>query len=569
MLRWLGIILTVSLSHCLFLNLVDGHAAENPEKLAAEGRFDLLSDDETGDLTSGDSDTAGVKVERMNWLPAKNQSLGFVVSGPISYRGWREWRVSFVPKNNGRVTLTLKGPWEQSPSGEIYRQLVLWDAIEVTGGKLANGSFEESERGAQGAKRVGWDSHGGGWVMLYPKPPPVDGKVIAKTWHDGAMQTQITVEGGKRVTIKLHVCAYRHPGSVEIKPIAERNTPAHRAAQRFRRGANFGNELEVPPGQDWGAKHSAQDVEHVKAEGFDHIRLPIAWHHYAAGSDFRLSQEIFDKVDLLVAAAVKNRLGIILNIHHFDRFTSNPTGELDKFLKLWRQIAEHYADRGDLVAFELLNEPKDAATTEVLNPIYAEAIKVIRQTNLNRTIFVGPGKWNSAFELSNLRLSDDDLNLIVTVHCYEPFYFTHQGASWAGADAKTTGIRFPGPPDKPLVLDPDLKLNSSVVDWIERYNTLPTAKNPSSPSAFRGHVAEATEWSVYYGRPIHFGEFGAFERADAASRANYYREFRETLDQANLGWAIWDWKAGFRYWDAKASQPLPGLREALFPKTEQ
>jgi hypothetical protein len=82
------------------------------------------------------------------------------------------------------------------------------------------------------------------------------------------------------------------------------------------------------------------------------------------------------------------------------------------------------------VAFEFINEPKDAATTTVLNPIYAEAIRQIRVSNPSRTLFVGPGQWNSINELSNLRLPDDDENLIVTVHCYDPFLFTHQGACW-------------------------------------------------------------------------------------------------------------------------------------------
>src|SRR2546430_13012370 len=52
--------------------------------------------------------------------------------------------------------------------------------------------------------------------------------------------------------------------------------------------------LEAPPGQDWGARYSEQDFVHIEAEGFDHVRLPIGWHHYAgqwAGGRGRIRSE--------------------------------------------------------------------------------------------------------------------------------------------------------------------------------------------------------------------------------------------------------------------------------------
>jgi hypothetical protein len=58
-------------------------------------------------------------------------------------------------------------------------------------------------------------------------------------------------------------------------------------------------------------------------------------------------------------------------------------------------------------------------------------------------------------------------------------------------------------------------------------------------------------------------------KADQASRARFYGAFRQALDAAGIGWAVWDWKSGFNYWDAKARQPLPGMREALFPAKAQ
>ncbi|MFM9966593.1 MAG: glycoside hydrolase family 5 protein [Planctomycetaceae bacterium] len=536
--------------------------AESPVKLAGQGRFDLLAEEAVGELTAGESESPRVQVERMNWLPAKDQPRGYTVSGSVSHRGWREWSVSFVPKNSGNVTLSLLGPWEQSSPEVIFKQELVWDGLEVTGAQLRNGGFEELRDDAP----EGWQVGGGRVIESTPELPAKFGQRLARTWHNGRLSTSLKVTGGQPVRVRAFVKAVTPAGFMELKRIASRDTPAHRAARQFRKGANFGNYLEAPLGQDWGATYSAADFEHVKAEGFDHVRLPIAWQHYASGSMFRLDKEIFAKVDPLVAEAVRLKLGIILNIHHFDRYTSNPVDEHENFLKLWKQISEHYADQPDLVAFELLNEPKDAATTEVLNPVFAEAIKLIRKTNPRRVIFVATGRFNSVHELPSLRLPDDDQNLIVTVHCYDPFYFTHQGATFGGPDVKVTGIRFPGPPATPLKIDPELKVNPWVAEWVQRYNTLPTSKNPSSPLAFRATIADAAEWSAYYGRPIHFGEFGCFQTADAESRATYYREFRSAFDEADVGWAVWDWKAGFKYWDDKAGRPAPGMREALFPK---
>jgi endoglucanase len=308
------------------------------------------------------------------------------------------------------------------------------------------------------------------------------------------------------------------------------------------------------------------DLKLIRAEGFDHIRLPVGWHHYTGPApEFKLSGDIFAKADEMVTNASALGLNVMVNLHHFNEFTTDPTNNTAWFLAIWRQVAAHYADAPSGVAFELLNEPKDAATTVVLNPIYAAAIREIRRTNPRRTIFVGPGRWNSTAELVNLRLPDDDDNLIVTLHCYDPMLFTHQGANWAGPDQRLTGIVFPGPPKVPLQPDPGLGLKPWVLDRIQQYNTLPSDRNPSGPEAFLPRIEQAKAWSEKFGRPIHFGEFGAYVKAYQVSRAHYYAAFREAMDAAGVGWAIWDWKSGFNYWDPKTGRPLPGMRDALFP----
>src|ERR1043166_512761 len=103
----------------------------------------------------------------------------------------------------------------------------------------------------------------------------------------------------------------------EMAPLANKNSPAHEALKHFRHGANLGNYLEAPKGQDWGQKYSAADFEHIKAEGFDHVRVPIRWNDYCgAAPDFKITDEIYGKVDFLVTNALARGLSVIVNIHH-------------------------------------------------------------------------------------------------------------------------------------------------------------------------------------------------------------------------------------------------------------
>ncbi len=348
-----------------------------------------------------------------------------------------------------------------------------------------------------------------------------------------------------------------------MKLMASHDTPAYRAAKLFQRGVNLGDYLEAGR---WGVKIPAADFAQMKREGFDHVRVPVGWHRYAGGApDFTLSPEIFARVDFAVTNTLANKMAVMINIHHFDELDKDPAAATDEFIKIWRQVAAHYKNFPNTLAFELDNEPHDQATTALMNPIYAKVIAAIRETNPQRTLFVEPGGWGSINELKNLVLPPDD-NVIVSVHCYEPFHFTHQGAGWVGADFQQTGIVFPGPPAAPLV--PDMSLNPKpwVLEWIKKYNTLATEKNPSSARAFTERLKYVRAWSDFYGRPIHLGEFGAYTKADAQSRANFYAAFRRTAEELKIGWCIWDWNANFHYWNAVENRAVPGMHAALFGK---
>ena len=379
-----------------------------------------------------------------------------------------------------------------------------------------------------------------------------------------ALALVLLVTGGARETaLGADTNRFAPANPPEMKPLTSRRSPAHRAARLFQHGINLGDYLEAS--SDWGVTVSADEFARMRAEGFDHVRVPVGWHrHTGPGPDFTITPEFFARVDFVVTNALANHLAVMINLHHFGEFDSNPVGSADQLAALWRQVAGHYAKFPPTLAFELLNEPHDAATTPVVNPIYARVIAEIRKTNPRRTLFVEPGNWGGIEELNNLVLPATDDNLIVSVHCYEPFPFTHQGTSWTGPDFKTTGIQFPGPPAQPLVPDPAVQLKPWMLDWIKRYNTLPAETNPSGPAAFASKLKFVRDWSDYYGRPVHVGEFGCYVKTDPESRARFLTAFRRTLNEQKLGWAMWDWSANFRYWDKQKNQSMPGVREALF-----
>jgi endoglucanase len=343
-------------------------------------------------------------------------------------------------------------------------------------------------------------------------------------------------------------------------------TPAHVAALKLMRGANFGNDLEYLPGDPAsGVTYANSDFKLARAEGFDHVRLPVGWSLYSgSGPDFTISPDFFAQVDSMVGMATNNGLSIIVDMHHFDSFMGNPNGNANQFYSIWRQVASHYATAPASVVFELLNEPNSSATTTVMNGIYAEAIREIRAIDPNRTLIVGPGNYYAASELSKMVLPASDKNLIVTIHCYDPYYFTHQGAEWAYPDTKTTNVVFPGPPPTPLKPDPSIT-HDWVITWFNQYNHYATSTNPSSPAAFTPVLTQAKTWADTHGRPMHVGEFGCYYKAASSYRVGFYQSIREAMDSMGLGWSMWDWKAGFHY--VVNGLPSPsGMRAAMFPQ---
>ncbi|MBO6794059.1 MAG: glycoside hydrolase family 5 protein [Balneolaceae bacterium] len=284
------------------------------------------------------------------------------------------------------------------------------------------------------------------------------------------------------------------------------------------RGINLGNALEAPNEGEWGVTLEPQFFELIKAAGFSSVRIPIRWSaHTTADAPFTIDETFFARVDWAIEQALDNDLMVIINIHHYEEIFEQPVQERDKFLSIWTQISNRYKDQPKEVLFEILNEPHGELTAELWNQLLPAALDIIRETNPNRTVVIGAAEWGGIPGLLKLEIPSDS-NLIVTVHYYEPFQFTHQGAEWVDGSDPWVGTTWDG-----------------------------TAQEVQ---AVENHFQQIVDWGQDRGVPINIGEFGAYSKADSPSRARWTEAIVHFALENNMSYHYWEFASGFGIYNA-------------------
>jgi endoglucanase len=227
-----------------------------------------------------------------------------------------------------------------------------------------------------------------------------------------------------------------------------------------------------------------EDLDVVREAGFDLVRLPVKWEEADRAA-----------VDRTVSAALARGFSVVVNVHHFE-------GSGEQLVALWHELGSRFEG----VTFELLNEPVDVAWWNEWLPRVLEVVP-------RRPVIVGPGRWNTVGALESLRLPPGE-DLIVTVHYYSPFRFTHQGAEWlAGSD-----------------------------DWLgTRWGTV------CEHSRVRRDLAAAAECAAPL--PLFLGEFGTLATGALDDRAAWTARVRSEAEQLGLSWCYWDFATDFGAFD--------------------
>jgi len=300
------------------------------------------------------------------------------------------------------------------------------------------------------------------------------------------------------------------------------------------RGVNLGNALEAPKEGDWEVTLQEEYFLLIKNAGFNSIRLPVRWDsHTMEKAPYTIDPNFFARVDWAIKQALSRNLVFTFNMHNYYGLYADPNNHKERYLAIWKQISEHYKGYPNTLLFEPLNEPAEKLGIPEWNALVKEVLAVIRQSNPNRTVVIGPANFNEVYKLKNLVLPNDDRNIIVTFHYYQPHRFTHQGAPWTKDSNNWLGMKWTGSEEEKRLIAKDFDL--------------------------------AAKWGKDNNRPIWLGEFGAYKKADMESRVRWTQCVADTAAERGFSTSYWDFCANFALYDMETKTWHKGLLEAVIP----
>ena len=317
-----------------------------------------------------------------------------------------------------------------------------------------------------------------------------------------------------------------------VEPKSAATTGVFAPAPQFHRGVNvlgYDPYWKDPSKARFQWRHFAE----IKRGGFDFVRINLfTFSHMDANN--RLDPKWLARLDAAIGEAQKAGLGVIVDEHDFDDCAKDVPACRVKLAAFWRQVAPRYRNAPTNVAFELLNEPY-GPVNPVWNDFFPELLAIVRETNPTRTVVIGPTSWNSFRDLPKLRLPENDRNIVVAFHYYEPFHFTHQGATWAGEEVKTL----------------------SGITW----------GTESDRAQLTADFDAVAAWAAANRRPILLGEFGAYDKngTSQAMRADYISAVAREAERRGFGWAYWQFDSNFLAWDMARDTWVEPVKRALIP----
>ena len=303
------------------------------------------------------------------------------------------------------------------------------------------------------------------------------------------------------------------------------SSTATELAKKMKLGLNIGNTMEATGGETgWGNPLITNNlIKAIKLNGFNAIRLPVAWNQYADQTTSIIKATWLSRVKQVVQYCIDNDMYVIVNIHWDGGWLEENCTEAKKVENnakqkaFWEQIAVTLRDYDERVLFASANEPnvKDATQMSVLLSYHQTFIDAVRSTggkNAYRVVIVqGPSTDIEKTNQIMTTLPTDKVanRMMAEVHYYTPWNFCG--------------------------MEKDESYGKMFYYWgAGNHSTTDAARNPTwgEEATVDANFALMKTQFVDKGIPVIIGEFGATARTNLtgdalklhlASRAYYFK----------------------------------------------
>ncbi|MGP1718129.1 MAG: glycoside hydrolase family 5 protein [Methylophilus sp.] len=251
---------------------------------------------------------------------------------------------------------------------------------------------------------------------------------------------------------------------------------------------------------------SADEITRFANAGFTVIRVPFTWSRMQLELNKPLNNNEVKYLDIVIEAAKKNNIKIVLDPHNYGSYQGNLIGSeavpMASFGDFWKRLAERYKDSPNVI-FNLMNEPFKQKSSEWASQAQV-AIDAIRSTGAKQLILVPGTNWTGAH-------------------------------SWIGsgnAEALKT------------IKDPE---NNYAFDMHQYFDSDSSGTHSTCVSGDVGVVRleKATKWLNENGQRAFLGEFGASADPVCLKALDNTLKYLKQNQNVWIGWTYW---AAGKWW---------------------
>lgn len=359
------------------------------------------------------------------------------------------------------------------------------------------------------------------------------------------------------MVVVLAVLSCKKNSSSPPPRVVERTTdPEYR--ELLARGVNLSNWFnDYSDPRQYGNRFTDAHFALLKEVGFTYVRIPVGqnvmFQPQNAGS---LNSVNLDYVKEAVQKAVDHGLAVTINYHtasdDFEKTLITNKDNQKKLASYWKAVAAQFKSFSKTqIFFEVYNEPHVAsngsspgATKLWWEPVQKMLIDAIRTETTDHFIIAGGEGWNSIEGLKLLKPYQEK-NIIYNFHFYDPFFFTHQGATWSGPQIqKLRNLPYPSTPENvaPIL---DTATDADVIQYVTWYGD-----DKWDSARLDALIRQAHEWAVANDAAIICNEFGCYKPySPREGRLAVIRDIRTILESYDIGWAMWEMDEGFGFID--------------------